>query len=123
MFSIREFDAAGFQRGPDISVRFGYVRRITAGDYSSRQRRRLGVAFRTFARAAYCDHETLALPPRALTLFAQDREALMRFISLDVETANADMASICQIGAARFVDGAVVAEWNRRASDLCQEPT
>ncbi len=35
----------------------------------------------------------------------------MRFISLDVETANADMASICQIGAARFVDGAVVAEW------------
>jgi hypothetical protein len=35
----------------------------------------------------------------------------MRFVSLDVETANADMASICQIGAVRFVDGAVAAEW------------
>ena len=35
----------------------------------------------------------------------------MRFISLDVETANADMASICQIGAAKFVDGQIAAEW------------
>ena len=35
----------------------------------------------------------------------------MRFISLDVETANADMASICQIGAAKFVDGQIAEEW------------
>ncbi len=35
----------------------------------------------------------------------------MQFISIDVETANADMASICQIGAARFADGRVAAEW------------
>ena len=35
----------------------------------------------------------------------------MEFISIDVETANADMASICQIGAARFVDGALAEEW------------
>lgn len=44
-------------------------------------------------------------------MFAQDMGAMMRFISLDVETANADMASICQIGAARFVDGQIAAEW------------
>lgn len=36
----------------------------------------------------------------------------MRFTALDVETANADMASICQIGVARFVDGHVVEEWS-----------
>ena len=35
----------------------------------------------------------------------------MRFTAIDVETANSDMASICQIGVARFVDGRVVDEW------------
>jgi DNA polymerase III subunit epsilon len=35
----------------------------------------------------------------------------MRFIALDVETANADMASICSIGAAVFDDGKVVSEF------------
>lgn len=35
----------------------------------------------------------------------------MEFISIDVETANADMASICQIGAAHFVDGVLAEEW------------
>ena len=35
----------------------------------------------------------------------------MQFIAIDVETANADMASICQIGIARFSDGVVVDEW------------
>ena len=35
----------------------------------------------------------------------------MEFVSIDVETANANMASICQIGAARFVDGTVADEW------------
>jgi DNA polymerase III subunit epsilon len=35
----------------------------------------------------------------------------MDFVALDVETANADMASICQIGAARFSNGKIVEEW------------
>ena len=35
----------------------------------------------------------------------------MRFVAIDVETANADMASICSIGVAAFEDGAVASEW------------
>ena len=35
----------------------------------------------------------------------------MDFVALDVETANADMASICQIGAARYANGALINEW------------
>lgn len=35
----------------------------------------------------------------------------MQFIALDVETANADLASICQIGVARFVDGTFAEKW------------
>jgi len=35
----------------------------------------------------------------------------MRFVAIDVETANADMASICSIGAMKFERGAVVDEW------------
>ena len=34
------------------------------------------------------------------------------FVAIDVETANADMASICQIGLAKFVDGVLVSEWS-----------
>lgn len=34
------------------------------------------------------------------------------FVAIDVETANADMASICQIGVARFAGGVVVEEWS-----------
>src|SRR5262249_24058822 len=33
------------------------------------------------------------------------------FVALDVETANADMASICQIGIARFRNGTLADEW------------
>ena len=36
----------------------------------------------------------------------------MDFVAIDVETANADMASICQIGVARFAGGLVVEEWS-----------
>jgi len=36
----------------------------------------------------------------------------MEFIAIDVETANADMASICQIGIARFSEGFLVDEWS-----------
>lgn len=36
----------------------------------------------------------------------------MNFVSLDVETANADMASICQIGIAKYADGSLVEEWS-----------
>jgi len=34
------------------------------------------------------------------------------YYSLDVETANADYSSICQIGIARFVDGEVESRWS-----------
>jgi DNA polymerase III subunit epsilon len=36
----------------------------------------------------------------------------MNFIAIDVETANPNMASICQIGLAKFVDGHVAEEWS-----------
>lgn len=36
----------------------------------------------------------------------------MEFISIDVETANFDMASICQIGIVKVNDGEVVEEWS-----------
>lgn len=35
----------------------------------------------------------------------------MDFVAIDVETANADMGSICQIGVARFAAGELVHEW------------
>ncbi len=35
----------------------------------------------------------------------------MDFISIDVETANADLASICQIGIVRFKDGQIAETW------------
>jgi DNA polymerase-3 subunit epsilon len=35
----------------------------------------------------------------------------MDFAAIDVETANADMASICQVGIARFSNGALASEW------------
>jgi len=37
--------------------------------------------------------------------------AKMDFVALDVETANANLASICQIGIARFRDGTLADEW------------
>ena len=35
----------------------------------------------------------------------------MDFVAIDVETANADMASICQIGIAKYENGDLVHEW------------
>jgi DNA polymerase III subunit epsilon len=35
----------------------------------------------------------------------------MRFVAIDVETANEDYSSICQIGLASFVDGKLASEW------------
>lgn len=35
----------------------------------------------------------------------------MKFVAIDVETANADMASICSIGVASFEHGALASEW------------
>lgn len=35
----------------------------------------------------------------------------MEFVAIDVETANVDESSICQIGAAHFREGVVVEEW------------
>jgi len=37
---------------------------------------------------------------------------MMEFVAIDVETANADMASICQVGIAQFRDNVLVAEWS-----------
>ncbi len=36
----------------------------------------------------------------------------MRFVVIDVETANSDRSSICQIGIAKFADGKLVGEWS-----------
>ena len=36
----------------------------------------------------------------------------MNFVAIDVETANADMASICQIGLVKYVGGQLVDEWS-----------
>ena len=36
----------------------------------------------------------------------------MQFVAIDVETANPDMSSICQIGLAKFVDGQLAEEWS-----------
>jgi len=35
----------------------------------------------------------------------------MEFVAIDVETANADMASICQIGIATFENAVLKNEW------------
>ncbi len=35
----------------------------------------------------------------------------MNFVALDVETANADFSSICQIGMVEFIDGKIESEW------------
>ncbi|MCH7534708.1 MAG: transposase [Bacteroidetes bacterium] len=42
----------------------------------------------------------------------------MKFIAIDVETANADMASICQIGIAWYEAGALVKEWKSYVDPL-----
>ena len=34
------------------------------------------------------------------------------FVAIDVETANADMASICQIGVAKYINGVLTEEWS-----------
>lgn len=36
----------------------------------------------------------------------------MEFVAIDVETANADMASICQIGLAKYKNGVLYEEWS-----------
>jgi DNA polymerase III epsilon subunit-like protein len=35
----------------------------------------------------------------------------MNFVAVDVETANSSLASICQIGAAFFIDGKLCETW------------
>lgn len=36
----------------------------------------------------------------------------MDFVAIDVETANADLSSICQVGVAKFVEGQLVEQWS-----------
>jgi DNA polymerase-3 subunit epsilon len=40
-----------------------------------------------------------------------EEDLKMEFVAIDVETANADMASICQIGIAQFKDGILAEAW------------
>jgi len=39
-------------------------------------------------------------------------DAAGQFVAIDVETANADLASICQVGVAVFRNGSVVDSWS-----------
>lgn len=39
-------------------------------------------------------------------------ESKMDFVAIDVETANADMASICQIGVVKYNNGILIEEWS-----------
>lgn len=39
-------------------------------------------------------------------------EIVMRFVAIDVETANADLSSICQVGVAVFEDGKHASSWS-----------
>ena len=43
----------------------------------------------------------------------------MRFVAVDVETANADMASICSIGAAIYENGVLAREWYSLIDPKC----
>jgi len=36
----------------------------------------------------------------------------MHFVAIDVETANPDIGSICQVGVAKFIDGQLAEEWS-----------
>lgn len=42
------------------------------------------------------------------------------FLALDVETANQDIASICQIGVARFHNGTVIDTWSELLDPGCE---
>lgn len=39
-------------------------------------------------------------------------DSKLDFVAIDVETANADMASICQIGVAKYSNGVLIEEWS-----------
>src|SRR4051812_8585352 len=44
--------------------------------------------------------------------FAPSPGGMMRFVAVDVETANPDLASICQLGVVVFESGRVVEVWD-----------
>jgi DNA polymerase III epsilon subunit-like protein len=46
---------------------------------------------------------------------------MMEFVAIDVETANPDMASICQIGLAWYRDGALTEEWKSYIDTLARK--
>lgn len=62
---------------------------------------------------ARCQH--LARPPSAhacgIYLLLINTSDSMNFAAIDVETANADVASICQIGVATYEGGKLIGEW------------
>jgi DNA polymerase-3 subunit epsilon len=47
----------------------------------------------------------------------------MNFLALDVETANSDYSSICQIGIVEFADGRIIDKWNMYINpEACFDP-
>jgi DNA polymerase III subunit epsilon len=45
-------------------------------------------------------------------IFSRGRaKGQMDFVAIDVETANADLASICQIGIAHFSNSVLISQW------------
>ena len=49
---------------------------------------------------------------RAIQRNMETLKSKMDFVAIDVETANADMASICQIGVAKYNNGILIEEWS-----------
>ena len=68
--------------------------------------------------------EVVHSPVRVVPLFfIIDREYLVidsMFVSLDVETASADLTSICQLGVVTFKDGLIVDSWNTLVNPECE---
>lgn len=55
--------------------------------------------------------QVVRLSPLICAVIRLKNEILMDFTSIDVETANADLSSICQIGVVQFRDGVVANRW------------
>ena len=72
----------------------------------------------------YCQSEVVHSLVRVAPLFLIiDWEYLVidsMFVSLDVETASADLTSICQLGVVTFKDGLIVDSWTTLVNPECE---
>lgn len=71
---------------------------------------------RSRGRSGQCGGTSMRGSPLDIVTYSSDNTLkpwgeTMRFVALDVETANADMASICSIGVVTFDSGQMVDEW------------